>query len=151
MIKQGQNADDQGKCSQDKHNPPLADIDRLLVEGILYLQESAEEQGQAPDEGKHIVQVVRVKGQQCSCNQQGKSDGKHGFRDPPDRCGTEIADDGPFKFALNIECDNIIFSGMLAFTRDMKYAAFYYGGILKYVSAIELPDAEQLEFLYNTD
>lgn len=63
----------------------------------------------------------------------------------------EIADDGPFKFALNIECDNIIFSGMLAFTRDMKYAAFYYGGVLKYVEVIELPDAEQLEFLYNTD
>ena len=64
----------------------------------------------------------------------------------------EIADDGPFGFAININSDNFEFGdGKLAFTRDMKYAALYYGGILKYVEVIELPDAEQLKFLYNTD
>ena len=81
----------------------------------------------------------------------GENDTETVIPDVPDDF-REIADDGPFKFALNIYCDNVEFiDAKLAFTRDMKYAAFYYGGVLKYLSAIEIPDAEQLEFLYNTD
>lgn len=81
----------------------------------------------------------------------GEHDTKTVIPDVPDDSG-EIADDGPFRFALNIDSEFYpLDSAKLAFTRDMKYAAFYYGGVLKYVEVIEIPDAEQLEFLYNTD
>ena len=64
----------------------------------------------------------------------------------------EIDDDGPFGFALNIFSDDIVFGdGRFAFTRDMRYAVYYYGGVAKYVEVVELPDAEQLNFLYDMD
>ena len=79
----------------------------------------------------------------------GERDMKTVIPDVPDDY-REIDDDGPFGFALNIFSDDTVFGdGRFAFTRDMRYAAFYYGGIAKYVEVVELPDAEQLEFLYD--
>ena len=96
QVQQGKNTDDEGEGGEDQHDPPSLYIDGFLIKSILDLQETAEEKRQAPDEGQKVLQVVWVESQQGTGDQQDQAGGQAGFRDPLDRLGTHIGDDGPY-------------------------------------------------------
>ena len=94
-IQQGDNADDQGEGSKDEHNPPFLYLDGFLIESILDLQESAKEEGKAPDEGENVFQIIRIESQERAGNQQDQAGGKTGFGNAPDGIRTKINNAGP--------------------------------------------------------
>ena len=94
-IEQGQDADDQGKGGEDQHDPPSFHTDCFFIKGILDLQESAEEQREAPDKGEEILKIIGIERQKGTGNQKDQPCGQAGLRNPPEDAGTYICNDGP--------------------------------------------------------
>ena len=72
FIQQCKNTDRQGYGGKDQHDPPPVHVNAPLIKGILDLQESAEDQREAPDFRENVSHVRRAGNQQNAGQQQHK-------------------------------------------------------------------------------